>query len=113
RSSHSFRTCSSLLPLNAPRERGKPHERGDHFRVWPDCRDDIPSGGAMRGDGDDGRRARAVAPGMAGAALDDGIAGAQDDLLAVEDEDDLALENKAEIDRRRLLHIEMRAGDGG
>ena len=47
---------------------------------------------------------RAVGPGVAGAALDDDVAGADDRLAVVEDEDELAFEDDAVVDRLGAVH---------
>ena len=59
--------------------------------IAPAVGQDFPSfRGVMRRNGNPARPARAVAPGMVGAALHDGIAGFKIDLFGVEHQRDLA-----------------------
>src|SRR2546427_10699860 len=66
------------------------------------------SGGVVRGDRNDAGVDRAVAPRVAGAPLHDGIARLQVNLFGVEHECNLAFQNKAKIERARLLHVGVR-----
>src|SRR5262245_32250853 len=62
----------------------------------------------VRRERDRARAIRAVAPGVIGAALHDGVAGLEVNLLGIEHQGDLALEYQAEIERARSLHVGMR-----
>src|SRR5580765_7681760 len=54
--------------------------------------------------GDDARLARAHAPGVIGAALDEDVAGLEELLAGFHDRVDLALEDDDVVDRLRAMH---------
>src|SRR5580692_9185869 len=66
--------------------------------------------GIVRRNRDSARPVRAIAPGVVGTALDNGIAGFEVDFFGVEHQGDLAFQNKTEIERLRFLHVRMRRG---
>src|SRR6266853_6356648 len=69
---------------------------------------EMSGGRVVRGYRENARSIRPVAPRVAGAALDDGVARLQVHLLGVEHERDLAFEDQAEIQGAGFPHPAMR-----